>query len=64
MAHEAIGSAGEGMWRQFLWPGLLSDPPPLSPVPSTAQELLHINKPDAAGFPEATGWTAKEGTEV
>lgn len=37
---------------------------PLPPFPSTAPEQLHINKPSAAGLPEATGWTTKEGTEV
>lgn len=43
---------------------LLSDSPtPLHPVPNPL-ELLHTNKPSAAGFPEATGWTAKEGTKV
>lgn len=36
----------------------------LQPVPSAAPELLHTNKPTAAGSPEATGWTTKEGIEV
>lgn len=36
----------------------------LHPVPSAVPELLHTNKPTAAGSPEATGWTTEEGTEV
>lgn len=38
---------------------------PVHSVPSTAARgLLPINKPNAAGFPEATGWTSQEGAEV
>ena len=48
----------------FFHLALLSDSPtPLQPV-CKPLELLHTNKPNSAGFPEATGWTAKEGTKV
>lgn len=33
-------------------------------VPSVVWALLHVNKPNAAEFPKAAGWTTKEGTEV
>lgn len=38
---------------------------PLHPVPcAAAPELLHTNKREAAGFPEATGWATKGDASV
>lgn len=68
MVHEAAG------WR-LGWGGdmemvsftslssLTTPPPPTTSIPNSP-ELLHTNKPNTAGLPEATGRTAKEGTKV
>lgn len=51
---------GDGFFPLGLLPN-----PPLHPNPSAAApELLRINKPNAARFPEAAGWTTREGTVV